>query len=148
MVLAGGVSMLAVSCQEEQVNPNKVVSEIPVEVPAASPGANVQNNTSNWQTYRNPEFGFQISYPPSWRMIQQVNDHFSMMTGIFSDYDRLSSYYVPDDQETKFGIVHIDIMLIPEQDDIKTYSEYYAYKGWHYAGEEVKRSINRCLGQL
>jgi hypothetical protein len=60
---------------EKVVEVEKVITkEVPVYPENRSSEEN-SNATSSWAIYRNDEFGFEISYPPNWRMADVRTDN-------------------------------------------------------------------------
>ena len=62
IVLGALIGLSALTTQEE-----------PEQVVEPTPPISIQKkeiNTSDWQTYTNEEFGFEVKYPPLWNMIE------------------------------------------------------------------------------
>lgn len=71
IVVGAFIGLFSFTSQEE---PNQVVAPIPTPIPTPTPTPKAEINTSNWQTYRNDEFGFEVRYPEGWifRFVSQT----------------------------------------------------------------------------
>jgi hypothetical protein len=81
IILVGGVYLLAqrsVAPPETSLNVRQIsvlptgaptsAPPTPVSSPTSSPMGTAKRVPSNWKTYRNTRFGFDLKYPPSWNV--------------------------------------------------------------------------------
>ena len=74
------------------------------------------SDTSNWQTYRNEEFGFEVKYPKSWLNASNVGYGEVCITAPYR--------YIYNDAHEN-GCVRINILQNPRHFDAKTFYEFY-----------------------
>lgn len=54
---------------------------------------NLKNKTSNWETYRNKEYGFLIKYPANWMLEEKENEEGKTVSFKTTKKDKMNVYY-------------------------------------------------------
>ncbi len=66
----------------------------PTPLPLVSPGPGPEI-PKGWQTYKNVKYGFQISYPPTWKALDDKENLYGWPNGVVLLYKGGQSYDIP-----------------------------------------------------